>query len=789
MASQNIARLGVVLGLDSGELVTELEAAQKQFKKFSNDVKRDTNDAAKEILALEMATKRYGQVLTREQELQLQFDTGRFKYATETTKKALLEKAKAYDAVAASAAKANKAQGGLTPFQQQAIMYQTTDTITSLLGGQNPLMVLMQQGGQLKDQFGGLGPMFKGLAASITPVGVAVTAFGGSILGLGYAMYQGSEESKKFNNSLKLTGGYLNMTESQFTALSQTIASKYHTSLGDTREAMQAVVSSGKFTTQTFTSVSEAIARVSKLSGESAATVAQNLIPSLDGSASSAARLNSQYHFLTFEQYKHIEALEKQGKKQDAIKATADALNVSLNKQSQELGSLEKMWNAVTEGVNGFWQSLKNIGKTDLDKQIAAAYSSLDIALRKAENVNASDEEKAAVERARAKYQGLVLQRGQKMAADYGESVSAAENEAKIEFDKKYASQLIDLSAQTEELKIKARYEKLMTGADKIKQLELQKEMETELAKIELRKKIAANPQLAGQLTKNAEAKALYETTKLAREQRDISRDEIENYRKKAVAEQDSIDKEKERLDVYKQNLLASDSELQIALSRLKTEQEIAEIMRNKKLEADPAGRDAEVERLRQIQKSREAVIDQAADLKKLQDMNQSVFNNMGNAIDNFVKNGKLSFKDLTRSIIQDLISIAMKAQMMAMFKGFNFFGGGWQSNAAKGVDVGGYTSSLAGFADGGSPPVGVPSIVGERGPELFIPNSAGTIIPNGVFNQMLGGGGQTVNYNGPYIANMSAIDTQSSIQFLSKNKQAVWAANQSAQRALPVSR
>ena len=45
------------------------------------------------------------------------------------------------------------------------------------------------------------------------------------------------------------------------------------------------------------------------------------------------------------------------------------------------------------------------------------------------------------------------------------------------------------------------------------------------------------------------------------------------------------------------------------------------------------------------------------------------------------------------------------------------------------------------------------------------------------------------VVYNGPYIANMSAIDTQSATQFLAKNKQSVWAANQSAQRSLPQSR
>jgi len=94
------------------------------------------------------------------------------------------------------------------------------------------------------------------------------------------------------------------------------------------------------------------------------------------------------------------------------------------------------------------------------------------------------------------------------------------------------------------------------------------------------------------------------------------------------------------------------------------------------------------------------------------------------------------------------------------------------------------------GFADGGSPPVGVPSIVGEQGPELFVPNRSGTIIPNNQLSSVLGGGGTSgPTYNGPYIASMSAIDTQSAVQFLARNKTAVWSANQSAQRGLPTSR
>ena len=49
----------------------------------------------------------------------------------------------------------------------------------------------------------------------------------------------------------------------------------------------------------------------------------------------------------------------------------------------------------------------------------------------------------------------------------------------------------------------------------------------------------------------------------------------------------------------------------------------------------------------------------------------------------------------------------------------------------AGGKTVTGGLFSLFGFANGGRPPVGKPSIVGEKGPEIFVPSTAGTIIPN----------------------------------------------------------
>jgi phage-related minor tail protein len=165
----------------------------------------------------------------------------------------------------------------------------------------------------------------------------------------------------------------------------------------------------------------------------------------------------------------------------------------------------------------------------------------------------------------------------------------------------------------------------------------------------------------------------------------------------------------------------------------------------------------------------------------------ESVMGNMNAALDNFVRNGKLSFKDLARSIIQDLIAIELKAQAMSIFKSMGGMSGIFGSLFGQG-NSGGYDTSMMQFADGGEPPVGQPSIVGERGPELFVPKTAGTIIPNNMLGSM-GSNQPSITYNGPYIANMSAIDTQSATQFLAKNKSAVWAANQTAQRSLPQSR
>lgn len=139
-------------------------------------------------------------------------------------------------------------------------------------------------------------------------------------------------------------------------------------------------------------------------------------------------------------------------------------------------------------------------------------------------------------------------------------------------------------------------------------------------------------------------------------------------------------------------------------------------------------------------------------------DMFNAVTTNMNSAIDNFVTSGKFKFGDFARSIIQDLIKIQLKAQATKILSG---------ASAFLGSLFGGF------FAEGGQPPINKPSIVGEKGPELFVPKTAGTIIPNG--GSMGANGGNAPAGNTYITNNITAMDAKSVAQLFAENRKALF--------------
>ena len=185
---------------------------------------------------------------------------------------------------------------------------------------------------------------------------------------------------------------------------------------------------------------------------------------------------------------------------------------------------------------------------------------------------------------------------------------------------------------------------------------------------------------------------------------------------------------------------------------------------------------------------------DDAMNYSKMGENAFSMFTNtIGSAIDEFAANGTKSFGKFTLSIIADIAKMiakfyAMQLAMMAVGFITSAFGGMGKGGSMKGSFMPSGTTGFGTAATGGE--IGGPTLVGENGPELFIPSGRGNVIPNNKLSDSLNPSTQpSVVYNGPYIAQMSAIDTQSALQFLSKNKMGVWAANQSANKSIPVNR
>ena len=139
----------------------------------------------------------------------------------------------------------------------------------------------------------------------------------------------------------------------------------------------------------------------------------------------------------------------------------------------------------------------------------------------------------------------------------------------------------------------------------------------------------------------------------------------------------------------------------------------------------------------------------------------------------NFAKTGKLSFKDLLDSMVEMLIRSQVQ-KLMGSLLGAMPTGGG-------GGGIGGFFKSIFGLAKGGPAQGGRPYIVGEEGPELFVPKSSGTVVPNG---QSMGG--STVNNVTNITNSVSAVDAKSVAQLFAENRKTLLGTVQMAQNEMP---
>lgn len=254
---------------------------------------------------------------------------------------------------------------------------QFTDIFTQLAGGQNPFLIALQQGGQLRDSFGGFGNMFRGLAASIKP---ATVALGGLIAGLGAvgkAYYDGSEESQRFSAAVILAGGSAGASAGKLLSVADSVG-RTTGSWSDAREAILLFVRSGEVASDNYGRFAESVVLQSKATGKSVEDLARVYEEIADDPLKAVVKFSRVYQTLNADVYEQARALVEQGRQQEAVALVqgkySDESQQMAERVLENLGAIERGWKAIKEAASEAWEGMKSIGRDEtLEEQLKVA--------------------------------------------------------------------------------------------------------------------------------------------------------------------------------------------------------------------------------------------------------------------------------------------------------------------------------------------------------------------------------------------------------------------------------
>ncbi|AUY25483.1 phage tail tape measure protein [Mixta calida] len=263
-------------------------------------------------------------------------------------------------------------------YQMRMIPAQMTDIAVSLAGGQSPFMVLLQQGGQLKDMFGGIGPAARAVGAYVGGLVNPLTAAAAATGALALAYYQGSEEQEQFYKTLVLTGNAAGKTSGQLMDMADQIARSTGSTRGMAASVLNQVASSGKVAGDSLEVVSTAVVNMSKVTGQSVDQLVSDFDKIAGSPLDSISKLNDQYHFLSLAVYNQIKALQDEGNQQEAARLATETYAATMNRRAKDihdnLGFVETAWNSLGAAAKSAWDQMLNVGReSTLQEKLEAA--------------------------------------------------------------------------------------------------------------------------------------------------------------------------------------------------------------------------------------------------------------------------------------------------------------------------------------------------------------------------------------------------------------------------------
>lgn len=235
---------------------------------------------------------------------------------------------------------------------------QFTDIATQLAGGQSPFLILLQQGGQIKDQFGsvqgalsGVGEYIRSMAGMINPTTIALGGLIGTIGLLAAAAYNSSEQFDQVARSVIMMGGAGFASMQQLNEAAEEVAGKTNTSISSTVDTLVTLNDTGKYTASQMKQIATAITLMGK-AGNDTKTAMSDFGKIVSDPVKGLASLNEQYGFVDEAMIKHIIQLRKQKGEQAAVTEAINLFAGVMEKRAQE--TIE-----ATDNIGKAWTGLK----------------------------------------------------------------------------------------------------------------------------------------------------------------------------------------------------------------------------------------------------------------------------------------------------------------------------------------------------------------------------------------------------------------------------------------------
>ncbi|NPX61768.1 phage tail tape-measure protein [Pseudomonas aeruginosa] len=291
---------------------------------------------------------------------------------------------------------------------------QITDVVTSLASGMPLWMVAIQQGGQIKDSFGGVGATFQALgdqvksffgiasnasdglddiargadaaAASannaktamvgLSGAGSAFIVIGAAVAAAGVALAlayeKGSSEADELNKAIVLTGNYAGTTAGQLSAMAASLARANGTQY-EAVAVLSEITATGKFTVDQIEQVATTSIAMQEATGKAVSDTVAEFSKLADEPVKASQQLNEKYHYLTASVYEQIAALDQQGDSLGAAQLAMDAYSQAMDERASQivenLGTLETAWKTVAGVAKGAWDEMLGVGRTETPEE------------------------------------------------------------------------------------------------------------------------------------------------------------------------------------------------------------------------------------------------------------------------------------------------------------------------------------------------------------------------------------------------------------------------------------